>query len=390
MNSRLSLFGPTEKATFLNRPNRFTLFCRLKGKTVRAFLPNPGRLWEMLLPGATVYLERAQPGNFLSYTVVAVQKGHHPVMIHTHRTNDLVEHLLRRGWIPALAGAEVLKREVSRGRSRFDFHLRRSGEEILLEVKSCTLFGRKVAMFPDAVTARGKRHVEELASLAEEGKSGAVLFLICWPKADIFMPEYHTDWAFSRTLLAAKDKISIIPLAVGIGEDFSLNPPVRTLKIPWDLVRREAEDRGSYILVLHVSSSRSVEVGRLGRIQFPAGYYLYVGSAEKNLTRRLERHRRERKRFFWHIDYLRARAEVHQILPIRTSDRLECELASALKKVADWEVPGFGSSDCGCLSHLFGMRTDPLHSTEFIDVLQYFRMDRLFERERRSPSGRRQ
>jgi sugar fermentation stimulation protein A len=159
---------------------------------------------------------------------------------------------------------------------------------------------------------------------------------------------------------------------------------------PWDLVREEAEDRGSYILILKVPSRRTIEIGKPGRIQFPAGYYLYVGSAEKNLTRRLERHRRERKRLFCHIDYLGARAEVHQALPIRTSDPLECELSSALKRIADWEVPGFDSSDCLCPSHLFGMKTDPLHSSKFIALLQYFRMDRLLEQEGYFPSGLRE
>ena len=375
----MKFFGPTEKATYLARPNRFTLVCRLKGKKVKAFLPNPGRLWELLLPGVSVYLERASDQErTLPYTVVAIQRENHPVMVHTHRTNDLVDHLLHKGLIPGLEDAKVVKREVKHGRSRFDFLLTMKRKEIFLEVKSCTLFGRRVAMFPDAVTARGKRHLEELVELSTTGKYGAVLFLICWPKAEFFMPEYHTDLQFSRTLLSAKDKISVIPLAVEMREDLSLTSRVRTLKIPWKLVEREAEDRGSYILILRLRSRQEIEIGKLGKLQFKAGYYLYAGSAQKNLTQRLERHRRERKNLFWHVDYLRAQAEFHWALPIRTGDNLECELASALKKLCGWEVPGFGSSDCSCGSHLFGMAEDPLHSPEFIALLQYFRMDRLF------------
>ena len=375
----MKFFGPTQKATYLDRPNRFTLVCRLNGKKVKAFLPNPGRLWELLLPGVTVYLEKASnQDRKLHYTVVAIQRENHPVMVHTHRTNDLVDHLLRKRLIPGLEDAKVVRREVKHGRSRFDFLLERKRKEIFLEVKSCTLFGRRVAMFPDAVTARGKRHVEELVELSTARKSGAVVFLICWPKAEFFMPEYHTDLQFSRTLLSAKDKIFIIPLAVEMGEDLSLASRVRTLEIPWKLVEREAEDRGSYILILRLPARKNIEIGKLGRLQFKAGYYLYAGSAQKNLTQRLERHRRERKNLFWHVDYLRAQAEFHWALPIRTGDDLECELASALKKIAGWEVPGFGSSDCSCDSHLFGMAKDPLHSPEFIALLQYFRMDRLF------------
>jgi hypothetical protein len=66
---------------------------------------------------------------------------------------------------PGLGKARILRSEVRMGRSRFDFLLQEKGEEILLEVKSCTLVGNKAAMFPDAVTERGTRHLEELARL---------------------------------------------------------------------------------------------------------------------------------------------------------------------------------------------------------------------------------
>ena len=84
----MKLFGPTEKAIFLRRPNRFVLICNLNGKVIKAFLPNPGRLWELLLPQAVLYLEKSsQPDRKLPYTVVAVEREGHPVMAHTHRTN---------------------------------------------------------------------------------------------------------------------------------------------------------------------------------------------------------------------------------------------------------------------------------------------------------------
>jgi sugar fermentation stimulation protein A len=375
----LNFFGPTEKAVFLKRPNRFVVFCSLNGKTIKAFLPNPGRLWELLLPGAVLYLEESlQPERKLPYTVVAIEREGRPVMAHTHRTNDLVEHLLRGGMVPGLEEAEIIKREIQHGNSRFDFLLKKGEEEVYLEVKSCTLFGKRVAMFPDAVTIRGKRHMEELAELKDQGKSGAVVFLICWPKADFFMPDYHTDLKFSKTLLAVRGKVTFFPVAWEMNSDLSLTSKVRMLEIPWDVLMKEVKDRGSYILILRLQSGRILNIGKFGEIKCKAGYYLYVGSARKSLTRRLERHKRERKKLFWHIDYLRAHAEVHLALPIRASDPLECELADALKKISEWEVPGFGCSDCSCSSHLFGMRKDPIHEPNFISLLQYFRMDRLF------------
>jgi sugar fermentation stimulation protein A len=376
----LNFFGPTEKATFIKRPNRFVVVCSLKGKTIKAFLPNPGRLWELLLPGAVLYLEKSpRPERKLPYTVVAIEREGRPVMAHTHRTNDLVEHLVRRGMIPGLERAEIIKREIRHGNSRFDFLLKKGEEEIYLEVKSCTLFGKNVAMFPDAVTVRGKKHLEELAELKGRGKSGAVVFLICWHKAIFFMPDYHTDLEFSKTMLAARDRVSFLPVGLEINPDLSLASKVRMLEIPWDVLQKEVDDRGSYILILRLHAGITLNIGKLGRVKFKAGYYLYVGSSLKNLTQRLERHCRERKKLFWHIDYLRAHAEVHLALPIRASDPLECELADALRKISDWEIAGFGCSDCSCGSHLFGMNKDPIRTPEFISLLQYSRMDRLFD-----------
>ena len=377
----MNFFGPTEKATFIKRPNRFVVVCKLNGKTIKAFLPNPGRLWELLLPGAVLYLEKSpRPERKLPYTVVAIEREGRPVMAHTHRTNDLVEHLLRNGMIPGLEGTEIIKREIRHGNSRFDFLLKKGEEEIYLEVKSCTLFGEQVAMFPDAVTARGKKHVEELAEMKDRGKSGAVVFLICWPKASFFMPDYHTDLEFSQTLLAVKDRVSFLPVGLELNPDLSLTSKVRLLEIPWGLLEKEVEDRGSYILMLRLTAGRKLNIGKLGRMEFKAGYYLYAGSAQKNLTKRLDRHKRGEKKLFWHIDYLRAHAEVHLALPIRASDPLECELAQALKKISHWEIPGFGCSDCSCSSHLYGMSKDPIHEPVFISLLQHFRMDRLFDR----------
>jgi sugar fermentation stimulation protein A len=375
----LNIFNPTRKAVFLERPNRFTLLCRLQDEIVKAYLPNPGRMWELLLPGAALRLEKSTgPDPKMPYTCVAVERGGRPVVVHTLRTNDLAQALLEKRLIPGLEEARIVKREARRNRSRFDFLLERRGREVFLEVKSCTLFGKRAAMFPDAVTARGRRHLEELAGLREEGRQGAVLFLIGSPAAEHFLPDYHTDLEFTEAFLAARGRTEIYPAGVEFNGDLSLRPRVRMLKIPWGLIRREAQDRGSYLIVLRLEEKAEVEVGKLGKVSFPEGYYLYVGSARRDLSRRIERHRRLRKTKFWHIDYLRERAEFRAAVPIRASDDLECKIAESLSGFAAWSVPGFGCSDCDCESHLFGMREDPLRSEEFISRLLYFRLDRLF------------
>ena len=236
-------------------------------------------------------------------------------------------------------------------------------------------------MFPDAVTSRGKRHVEELTDPAKKGMSGAVLFFVHSPKAQVFLPEYHTDLEFSRALYAAKDWISIFPIAVQWNHDYSIDlKKVKLLKLPWRIVKKEAHDRGSYLFLLKLRKKVFIRVEGLGDVSFRKGYYIYVGSARKNLSKRLERHKRQRKNTFWHIDYLRGTADVHTLLPILSEDDLECPVAHSIRDFADWEIPCFGSSDCTCPSHLFGTENDPLANPQFHKILQYFRMERLIEK----------
>jgi len=374
----MKLFDSVFQARFVSRPNRFLIRCEWNKKTISAFLPNPGRLQELLLPGSLLSLiEERGPGlRKTRYTVVAVERDGHPIMLHTHRTNDVARHLIQNGKVPGLENTEIVKSEVRVGRNRFDFLLRDGAGDLFLEVKSCTLVGERVAMFPDAVTERGTRHLIELARLSEQGMRTAVLFIVHWRFARFFMPDYHTDLTFSQTLLRVKDRVQVLPVAVRWNRDLSLSSGGRLLEIPWSYVEEEAKDRGSYLLILKLEGKRKIHVGQLGELPFRKGFYIYAGSAMANLTKRLERHRRIRKRRHWHIDELRDAAEFHAVLPIRSSARLECEIAEALSRMAEWSVPGFGSSDCSCATHLFGMGSDPLRAVDFQRLLQYFRMDR--------------
>lgn len=370
--------GNFEKAVFRSRPNRFTVECLLRGKSVKAYLPNPGRLWELLLPEIPLYLQRNISKDKLPYTVIATEKDGIPVLLHTHLTNAFIEGLIREKKIPGFENMEIIKREVIIGKSRYDFIIRREKREIVLEVKTCTLFGDTLSMFPDAVTERGSRHLLELSRLADKGIDGGVLFVVQWPLAKYFMPDYHTDLAFSMNLLKVRDKLLIKAIALGLNRDLSIDF-VKELIIPWELIEREAKDRGAYIIILYLKGNLSIDIGGLGKVSFKKGYYLYVGSAKKELTKRIERHRRKRKRPFWHIDYLRDFASFYKAIPIRTNADLECEIAKGLKRVVEWSIPKFGSSDCTCESHLFGMKEDPIMSPDFIKILKYFRIGRIEE-----------
>jgi|Deesub1362A_J573_1020465.scaffolds.fasta_scaffold01507_6 sugar fermentation stimulation protein A len=371
-------FEHLKRGIFLRRPNRFSIECIVDGRRVMAYLPNPGRLWELLLPGSTLYLTpRRSSSQRMRYISVAVEKDGLPVLLHTHLNNTIARHLLEHSRIPGLEGAEVIQPEIMVGNSRFDFLLRHKGRDVLLEVKSCTLFSGGIAMFPDAVTLRGRRHLEELAGLSGRGRTCAVLFIAHSPHLRYFMPEYHTDLKFAKTLLSVSRDIMVKAISVSWKRALVLEGPVRELVIPWDVIRKEARDIGSYIIILRLKRGRRIPVGNLGMVRFEKGYYLYVGSARRNLSQRIARHQRRHKTTHWHIDHLRQWAEHCVSLPVRASVDLECEIASALNSISHWNIPRFGSSDCGCKSHLFGMKDNPILSPRFINLLIDFRIRRL-------------
>ncbi len=367
--------GRVLKATYVDRPNRFLVRCKLPGTgVVNAHMPNPGRMWELLLPGVALYLTQARAERKTPYTVVAVERDGEPIFLHTHLTNAVARDLIQRKLVPGLKRSKVVRGEVTAGKSRFDLLLEQGGQPLYVEVKSCTLFGNRVAMFPDAITARGRKHLLHLADMSDAGVRTAVLFLVQTQRVDWFMPDYHTDVEFSQAMLDVRGRVRILPVSIGWRPDLSLAPDVRLLKIPWGRVTREAQDRGAYLIMLRLDRPKTIEVGKLGRLRFAKGYHVYVGSAMRNLAARVERHRRLRKRMRWHIDYLRQAADGFVAAPIRSSKREECDLARALSQIMPPGPTGFGSSDCECPAHLFYSPSNPLDSPAFHDVLQAFRM----------------
>lgn len=109
---------------------------------------------------------------------------------------------------------------------------------------------------------------------------------------------------------------------------------------------------GSYILVIYLSKKQTITIGSLKAIHFPAGYYAYVGSAMGGLKSRISHHQKKDNKPHWHIDYLLQKASINEVIPCPTKDRVECIIARALGSQFD-SIPGFGSSDCQCHSHLF-------------------------------------
>lgn len=375
-------------ATFQSRPNRFVVHITIDGAATTASLPNPGRMQELLLPGAELLVRPGPEGGKHPWRVAAARPaggGHRDgtvIYLDTGGTNRVAARLLAERRIPALADYDVVRAEVTvpGTRSRFDFLLRHreTGTELLLEVKSCTLFNGRWAMFPDAVTERGTRHLLELAETAgaqsRDGGRGssaaAILFVVHSDKPEFFIPDYHSDLTFARTLLAVKDRVPILATGVRWGADLEVAAYRQELAIPWEILPPLLEDRGAYLVVLRLDRPTTIATGALGDVAYRRGYYLYIGSAQRNLTARLNRHRRPgRRRKHWHIDYLRETCTVVDSYPIREPWRREIQIVRRLRPLADGAIPGFGSSDSPEPSHLLYFTEDPRRRADFQNLL---------------------
>ena len=133
------------------------------------------------------------------------------------------------------------------------------------------------------------------------------------------------------------------------------------------------QNSGTYALVLHLPEAKAISVGRLGTIHFPAGYYVYVGSALRNLSSRIQRHLSLTKKLHWHIDYFREAAEVVGVFMICQPIRYECALAGEIARIADDAIPRFGSSDCRCQTHLHYFHQNPIAQNRFVKIFLIFR-----------------
>jgi len=106
------------------------------------------------------------------------------------------------------------------------------------------------------------------------------------------------------------------------------------------------------MLLIQLPEEQTITIGSLKAIYFPRGYYAYVGSAMGGFKSRLNRHLKSNKKPHWHIDYLLEKASISEIILCETKDKTECTIVQALSCQFD-SIPGFGSSDCKCCSHLF-------------------------------------
>ena len=194
--------------TFLSRPNRFIAKVLVEGREETVHVKNTGRCRELLVPGATVYLERSDnPARKTGYDLVTVEKatpgGVKLINMDSQAPNKLFEEWARGGhFVPRLT---LLRPETTWGTSRFDFYWEAKDRRGFVEVKGCTLEKDGWTYFPDAPTLRGVKHLEELIRARTEGYEAAVCFVIQMAGVDGFSPNDRTHPEFGTALRKARE-----------------------------------------------------------------------------------------------------------------------------------------------------------------------------------------
>jgi sugar fermentation stimulation protein A len=194
--------------TLVRRYKRFLADVELEnGELVTAHCPNSGSMKGCSEPGRRVFLSfHEKPNRSLKFTWEIIEMPASLVGVNTLIPNRLVKKSLEDGLVEEVKGYDRILTEVKIGKkSRLDFLLEnRSGEKCFMEVKNCTLVQERVAYFPDAVTARGRKHLLELRRLVAEGNRCAMFFLIQRMDAEEFRPADHIDPLYGEELRRAR------------------------------------------------------------------------------------------------------------------------------------------------------------------------------------------
>ena len=190
------------RGTFLARPNRFIARVMIERREETVHVKNTGRCRELLVPGCSVWLEKAgNPARKTAYDLVAVEKGALLVNMDSQVPNQVFgEWALEGRFVPGLT---LLRPETTWGGSRFDFYWEAGARKGFVEVKGCTLESDGHARFPDAPTQRGVKHLEGLIRAKESGYEAAVCFVLQMAPMRSFAPNDDTHPAFGDALRRA-------------------------------------------------------------------------------------------------------------------------------------------------------------------------------------------
>ncbi|MEJ2619482.1 MAG: DNA/RNA nuclease SfsA [Candidatus Thiodiazotropha sp.] len=215
---------PLKDGHIVKRYKRFLADVELLGgELVTAHCPNTGSMSGCWEPGAPVQISHSDnPRRKLPWTLERVDMGQGWIGVHTGRTNPLIEEALREAKIAQFSDYPVIRREVSHQsqgvRSRFDFMLPGEGkQDVWIEVKNVTLWEENGLCFPDAVTMRGRKHLQQLAQLCEAGQRGVMIYALNRPEGDHFRPADHIDPEYGEVLRQVVEASGVELMALRIG-----------------------------------------------------------------------------------------------------------------------------------------------------------------------------
>lgn len=189
-------------ARFISRPNRFIANVEIEGENRIAHVKNTGRCKELLIPGVQVFLQHCEStARKTAYDLIAVKKGEQVVNIDSQAPNILFGEWAQKTW----PGAQM-KREVFYKDSRFDWVIKDGDRTIYTEVKGVTLEENGLALFPDAPTMRGLKHIHGLMDAVQNGYGACLFFVIQMENVTTFSPNRRTQPEFADALRQAEKR----------------------------------------------------------------------------------------------------------------------------------------------------------------------------------------
>lgn len=206
-------------AIFIQRLNRFVARVNLDGEEILCHVKNTGRCKELLIEGTKVFLEKSSnPNRKYAYSLISVYKGDVLFNMDSSAPNRAVGEWLEKGGL--FEDATLIKPETTYGKSRFDFYVEHGDKKTFIEVKGVTLERNGKALFPDAPTERGSKHLKHLCECVRDGFEAYALFVIQMDGIESFSPNDETDKAFSENLrLAAESGVNIVAYDCTVTED---------------------------------------------------------------------------------------------------------------------------------------------------------------------------
>ena len=206
--------NPLISGLFIKRYKRFFVDVKVKNKTLIVHCPNTGSMMGLLNQDNKVWItEAANKKRKLKYTLQIIEENGSMVGINTHFTNKIIAHGLQNNLIKNFKKTIKIKSEQLFGKNtRFDFYLEDGNVKSFLEVKNVTLKRKnRIAEFPDSVTSRGTKHLNELINATKKGFKAYLLFLVQRDDCDKFEIAKDIDPIYSKTLIkAVKNNVKIL------------------------------------------------------------------------------------------------------------------------------------------------------------------------------------